>query len=519
MADVSMMEALATSNDWRVRYENFLRLRSMGPKVLAQEAEALEGPPKRDPDCPQVRFPSLMLQTHLDSAAPRRHVVRGCDPLSSAVPVRVPGVRAVDRMIQAEAVQAVLEGFQSAEVADILASLSKLAGLLKLAREEAWSGDRQKVLSLLEQASAHSSHRQELVAFLSGDEGFLKAAVEKLRHAASASGKPVIAETATPQRSGTPTSVKHVVLNCANIGCTYGENVLKRTKGQNKFDWRGVEDAYNYYEGAGFMVHAIIGQRLLSIVGRDKISQKLESALVVIPSRDGLGDIDDYSTILEAWKWKCPYVDNDNYRGWGERMKGRPEVAKWYGETKRQLHVSYYFDRLGKFTPLHGAAPAAHPHRAPASEPPAASAPAASAASSTSGSSPSTARESRQAPGEGQDAAQREKRGVQQVQAPASSEPAAKRPRGDVEVIELGKNIVTPPTGGPTWKALVALPVWQRPSVGGFRDRLRTLQPGAVFRQIAQHPKEGKPLWLALHPRGWVEVSGADGTANVLQLT
>ena len=157
-------------------------------------------------------------------------------------------------------------------------------------------------------------------------------------------------------------------------------------------------------------------------------------------------------------------------------------------ETKRQLHVSYYFDRLGtpasevlrtcgvvaeirgtllggpyfqgillfgdlywrvpyvrkppqrqaqggivffffsptprfelprsprKFTPLHGAAPAAHPHRAPASEPPAASAPAASAASSTSGSSPSTARESRQAPGEGQDAAQREKRGVQQAQ-------------------------------------------------------------------------------------------------------
>mmetsp|Transcript_71239 Transcript_71239/g.98970 ORF Transcript_71239/g.98970 Transcript_71239/m.98970 type:complete len:104 (-) Transcript_71239:1-312(-) len=43
MADVSMMETLATSNDWRVRYENFVRLRNMGPKVLAQEADALEG--------------------------------------------------------------------------------------------------------------------------------------------------------------------------------------------------------------------------------------------------------------------------------------------------------------------------------------------------------------------------------------------------------------------------------------------------------------------------------------------
>lgn len=38
-----MMEALATSNDWRIRYENFLRLRELGPKVIAEQAEALEG--------------------------------------------------------------------------------------------------------------------------------------------------------------------------------------------------------------------------------------------------------------------------------------------------------------------------------------------------------------------------------------------------------------------------------------------------------------------------------------------
>lgn len=43
MADASMMEALATSNDWRVRYENFLKFRQLGPKVIAQQAEALEG--------------------------------------------------------------------------------------------------------------------------------------------------------------------------------------------------------------------------------------------------------------------------------------------------------------------------------------------------------------------------------------------------------------------------------------------------------------------------------------------
>eukprot|EP00435_Cladocopium_sp_Y103_P049579 s3579_g15.t1 len=43
MADTSMLEALATSNDWRVRYETFLKFRQLGPKVIAQQAEALEG--------------------------------------------------------------------------------------------------------------------------------------------------------------------------------------------------------------------------------------------------------------------------------------------------------------------------------------------------------------------------------------------------------------------------------------------------------------------------------------------
>ncbi|CAE7391151.1 unnamed protein product [Symbiodinium sp. CCMP2456] len=375
----------------------------------------------------------------------------------------------------------------------------------------------------------------EVVAFLTGHGGredFLKAAVEKLRrHAERLSGvKSDIAGTATPQRDAAArkekrrccwkpewiglrsepvgsgaSGMKHIVLNCANIGCTYGENVLKRTKpGQNKFDWKGVEDAYQYYEGAGFTVHAIIGQRLLSQVGgRDKISRKLESALVVIPSRDGLPDIDDYSTILEAYKWKCSYVDNDNYREWGARMKGRPEVARWYGENKRQLHIPYYFDRFGHFTPLDGAAPGtAEPSR----KDPTPNLPAATAlhpaqerqalSSSPSGSS-QTVTAGNAAPaslGPGGQRAQEarsqgEKRGVQE--APAGSEPAAKRSRGELEVIQLGKEIIAPPTSKLKWKAVVPVQVWQRPQVGGYQECLRTLKPGAIFLQIAQQPREG----------------------------
>lgn len=67
-------------------------------------------------------------------------------------------------------------------------------------------------------------------------------------------------------------------------------------------------------------------------------------------------DNDDFSTILEAYKYKCQFVDNDNYRDWGVRIKD-PEVAKWYGQNKTHLHVAYYFDRFGNFTPLKGATP------------------------------------------------------------------------------------------------------------------------------------------------------------------
>lgn len=66
-------------------------------------------------------------------------------------------------------------------------------------------------------------------------------------------------------------SSKHVVLNCANIGCDYGENHEKRQ--ENKFSWGGVERAFNFYDSQGYIVHAIIGQRLLQKAGRRASSQ------------------------------------------------------------------------------------------------------------------------------------------------------------------------------------------------------------------------------------------------------
>lgn len=139
------------------------------------------------------------------------------------------------------------------------------------------------------------------------------------------------------------------MLNCANIGCDFGENVEQRGAG-SKFSWEGVERACSFYDKEGFVVHAIIGQRLLHKAGREQVSAKLLSrtagrscvvlkhwnlvpagqhmiviakqlseiqshkpsrlndALVVIPSRDEMRDNDDFSTILEAYKYKCQFV-------------------------------------------------------------------------------------------------------------------------------------------------------------------------------------------------------------------
>ena len=62
--------------------------------------------------------------------------------------------------------------------------------------------------------------------------------------------------------------MRHIVLNCANIGC-YG-----RASAGSKFSWEGVERAFKFYDDEGYTVHAIIGQRLLHRAGTKALSAK-----------------------------------------------------------------------------------------------------------------------------------------------------------------------------------------------------------------------------------------------------
>eukprot|EP00449_Zooxanthella_nutricula_P065425 CAMPEP_0198567170 /NCGR_PEP_ID=MMETSP1462-20131121/104352_1 /TAXON_ID=1333877 /ORGANISM="Brandtodinium nutriculum, Strain RCC3387" /LENGTH=63 /DNA_ID=CAMNT_0044298217 /DNA_START=57 /DNA_END=244 /DNA_ORIENTATION=+ len=61
-------------------------------------------------------------------------------------------------------------------------------------------------------------------------------------------------------------------------------------------------------------VHAVVSEGLLNRHGTKGLSDGLQHSLVVVPCRDEMRDNDDLSTLLEAEKWRCQFVDNDNYR-------------------------------------------------------------------------------------------------------------------------------------------------------------------------------------------------------------
>eukprot|EP00434_Breviolum_minutum_P033610 symbB.v1.2.029741.t2/scaffold3290.1/size59655/4 len=440
-------EALANSNDWRIRFENLCRLRELGPKVVAQEAEALEGIAKRWSKDSQATSPLM----------------------SDSVP------------ITEYEVQAIQSGFRSPEGKEIRRSLQSLAILLS---KVGFKEDSRKVTELY-RLSSEAADREAVIASIQKAETFLQSKLDDLRRLA-ASLKP-LAASSHGQMAGSQRA-PHIVLNCANIGCAFGGNQEQHGKNSGKFDWSGVEHAFNFYNQKGYIIHAIIGQRLLHKAGRDRISAKLKEALVVIPSRDDMRDNDDFSTILEAYKYKCPFVDNDNYRDWGMRIKD-PEVAKWYGQNKTHLHVAYYFDRFGNFTPLKGAIP-----------------------------KPEMTMASPSAPAVG------EKRLPMQVEV-------------GVQNIELGPEIYDNDSDGTKWKVLRPTTVWPRffDQVSPSLRPLKTLKagltigtpkrgwdvevgffcPGEVCKVILQRPERGEALWLAIHPRGWIKVRAPDGTANV----
>lgn len=250
-------------------------------------------------------------------------------------------------------VDACRAGFQSSESADILRSLAQLPGLVLRSGVAAASSAASRLRKLHSLASVEAADsREALVGVIHRQPGAEELCLRSLEVLVDHAAPQARASAHGPQASAelgsqTPASV---VLNCANIGCSYGEHVLGRTT--EKFVWEGVLAAYNFYVRAGMVVHAIVGERLLNRTAGDLKGEGLRSSLVVIPSRDEMRDNDDLSTLQEAEKYHCQFVDNDNYRDWFVRLKDRPRLRQWFERYKGALHVAYYFDRFNKFTPL-----------------------------------------------------------------------------------------------------------------------------------------------------------------------
>lgn len=164
---------------------------------------------------------------------------------------------------------------------------------------------------------------------------------------------------------------EHVVLNCANIGEYYlgkpsrttpaepmprhdNGPAPKRPPEDATLFWQGVRKAFDCYSEVGIRVHLVVrwGDALDCKDYLREREDMLKSIIIVPPSGGAMKANDDLVTLLEAKKWKCEYVDNDQYDSWSWRgclaaMKDlpSPRLADWFEDYDESLHVYFRFER------------------------------------------------------------------------------------------------------------------------------------------------------------------------------
>ncbi|KAF4655056.1 hypothetical protein FOL47_009614 [Perkinsus chesapeaki] len=142
-----------------------------------------------------------------------------------------------------------------------------------------------------------------------------------------------------PKLTGSP----EVVLNAANIGFTYGRQVLHK---EHTFDWRGVTTALQHYQERGIECVWVVAS-VAHLKHNPDVPKELERIMARITPRDGMPDRDDLMTVRIAEKYSAQYVDNDNYRNWEGRAP--PSTIQWVKDNL-ELHVHYDFLPDGTFS-------------------------------------------------------------------------------------------------------------------------------------------------------------------------
>lgn len=152
-----------------------------------------------------------------------------------------------------------------------------------------------------------------------------------------------------PQSEG-----KHVVLNCASIGNNYvgKPRPKKRSEEDTTLFWKGVKEAFYFYHWKGVKVHLVVRMGDLKDLVRcrcDGVFDKdVRGSFVIVPVSDAMKDNDDLVTLHEANKWNCEFVDNDNYKGWSNRLWPWPSLAHWFAKLTEH-HVKFHFNADDQF--------------------------------------------------------------------------------------------------------------------------------------------------------------------------
>jgi len=166
---------------------------------------------------------------------------------------------------------------------------------------------------------------------------------------------------------GRPYDLTHVVVNFANVGATYGEKVLKRTKGQWLFDYDGVRRCVVHLtQKRGLRVIGVMfenakredkGKEVMAVPS--DIEAMCES-IELTPRVTGQHQrsADDEMTIKCAYRRNCRFLDNDNYQDWLKNLADQT-VRDWLKANQEFLQMRFFFDSgLGAFDTLDGNIPA-----------------------------------------------------------------------------------------------------------------------------------------------------------------
>lgn len=184
---------------------------------------------------------------------------------------------------------------------------------------------------------------------------------------------PVLTGTPATDPEGRPFDVSTVVVNFANVGCTYGERVMNRKNtGAPLFDYEGVRRCVRHLtQELHLKVVGVVYENNWAVDKADEVRSVPTDIVQMCEESGGSIELtprvtgqqhrsaDDEMTIKCAYNRNCRFLDNDNYVDWRQGLH-QEKIRVWLEKCQEFLQMRFYFDTgLGTFDTLDGNIPAA----------------------------------------------------------------------------------------------------------------------------------------------------------------